>query len=35
MFGKNRDRLTKIVAIVIGTVVIVSMVVSSFALVLF
>ena len=35
MFGKKRDRITKIVAIIIGTVVIVSMVVSSFALVLY
>ncbi len=35
MFGKNKDRLTKIFAIVIGTVVIISMVVSSFALVFF
>lgn len=32
MFGKNRDRIVKIGAIIIGTVVIISMIVSSFAL---
>jgi hypothetical protein len=32
MFGKNRDRWLKIASIIIGVVVILSMIISSFAL---